>query len=104
MLHALMSQAFGAAKRVRTETEIGRLAVSVSFAAVELARKIFGGLDGKAVLLVGAGRWRAGRAAPRWTRARCRSTSPTAPGAAPRSWRADLGGHARCRFEQTARR
>ena len=55
MLHALMSQAFAVAKRVRTETEIGRFAVSVSFAAVELARKIFGSLDGKAVLLIGAG-------------------------------------------------
>ncbi len=55
VLHALMSQAFGAAKRVRTETEIGRLAVSVSYAAVELARKIFDGLEGRAVLLVGAG-------------------------------------------------
>jgi glutamyl-tRNA reductase len=55
VLHALMSQAFSAAKRVRTETEVGRLAVSVSYAAVELARKIFEGLAGKAVLLVGAG-------------------------------------------------
>ena len=54
-LHALMSQAFAVAKRVRTETEIGRYAVSVSYAAVELARKIFGALDGKAVLLIGAG-------------------------------------------------
>jgi len=54
-LHALMSQAFAVAKRVRTETEIGRFAVSVSFAAVELARKIFGSLDGKTVLLIGAG-------------------------------------------------
>ena len=55
LLHSLMSQAFGVAKRVRTETEVGRHAVSISFAAVELGRKIFGGLDGKAVLLVGAG-------------------------------------------------
>src|SRR5262245_14027971 len=54
VLHALMSQAFSAAKRVRSETEVGRLAVSISFAAVELARKIFEGLEGKAVLLVGA--------------------------------------------------
>jgi len=54
-LHALMSQAFAVAKRVRTDTEIGRYAVSVSFAAVELARKIFGSLRGKAVLLIGAG-------------------------------------------------
>jgi glutamyl-tRNA reductase len=55
LLHSLMSQAFNVAKKVRTETEIGRLAVSVSYAAVELARKIFGGLEGKSVLLVGAG-------------------------------------------------
>jgi glutamyl-tRNA reductase len=55
-LHALFTQAFAVAKRVRTETEIGRHAVSVSFAAVELAKKIFAGLGGKAVLLVGAGK------------------------------------------------
>ena len=55
VLSALMSQAFSVAKRVRTETEVGRLAVSVSSTAVELARKIFGSLEGKAVLLLGAG-------------------------------------------------
>src|SRR5712664_2545324 len=55
VLHALMNQAFSAAKRVRSETEVGRLAVSISYAAVELARKIFDGLEGKSVLLVGAG-------------------------------------------------
>jgi glutamyl-tRNA reductase len=55
-LHTLFTQAFAVAKRVRTETEIGRHAVSVSFAAVELARKIFAGLGGKAVLIVGAGK------------------------------------------------
>jgi glutamyl-tRNA reductase len=55
-LHALFSQAFAVAKKVRTETEIGRHAVSVSFAAVELAKKIFTGLEGRAVLLVGAGK------------------------------------------------
>jgi glutamyl-tRNA reductase len=55
-LHTLFTQAFTVAKRVRTETEIGRHAVSVSFAAVELARKIFAGLSGKAVLIVGAGK------------------------------------------------
>src|SRR5262245_9228589 len=54
-LHSLMSHAFGVAKKVRTETAVGRHAVSVSFAAVELARKIFSGLEGKAVLLLGAG-------------------------------------------------
>jgi glutamyl-tRNA reductase len=55
VLHALMSQAFAVAKRVRTETEIGRHAVSISFAGVELARKIFGTLEGRSVLLLGAG-------------------------------------------------
>jgi glutamyl-tRNA reductase len=54
-LHSLFTQAFTVAKKVRTETEIARHAVSVSFAAVELAKKIFGGLQGKTVLLVGAG-------------------------------------------------
>src|SRR5207253_1282320 len=46
---------FAVAKRVRTETDVARHAVSVSFAAVELAKKIFAGLDGRTVLLVGAG-------------------------------------------------
>jgi glutamyl-tRNA reductase len=55
-LHPLFSHAFKVAKRVRTETEIARHAVSVSFAAVELAKKIFDGLGGRAVLLVGAGK------------------------------------------------
>src|SRR5881296_1511028 len=55
-LHTLFTQAFTVAKRVRTETEIARHAVSVSFAAVELAKKIFAGLAGRAVLLVGAGK------------------------------------------------
>src|SRR5918996_6346115 len=47
-LHPLFSQAFNVAKRVRTETEIARHAVSVSFAAVELAKKIFDGLSRRA--------------------------------------------------------
>ena len=55
VLHALMAHAFNVAKKVRTETEVGRHAVSVSFAAVELARKIFASLDGRSVLLIGAG-------------------------------------------------
>ncbi|HWV37724.1 MAG TPA: glutamyl-tRNA reductase [Vulgatibacter sp.] len=49
-------RAFTVAKRVRNETQVGKLAVSMSFAAVELATKILGSLDGKAVLLVGAGK------------------------------------------------
>ncbi|MBI2491402.1 MAG: glutamyl-tRNA reductase [Candidatus Rokubacteria bacterium] len=55
-LHTLFTQAFAVAKKVRTETEIALHAVSVSFAAVELAKKIFAGLTGRAVLLVGAGK------------------------------------------------
>src|SRR5213594_4595390 len=55
-LHTLFTQAFTVAKKVRTETEIARHAVPVSFAAVELAKKIFAGLRGRAVLLVGAGK------------------------------------------------
>lgn len=56
MLDAVVSRAFGVAKRVRTETEIGANAVSISYAAVELAREIFGKLDRKRVLLIGAGK------------------------------------------------
>ncbi|MDP8988526.1 MAG: glutamyl-tRNA reductase [Acidobacteriota bacterium] len=55
-LDLVMTRAFNVAKRVRTETEIGSSAVSVSYAAVELARDIFGSLTGKRVLLVGAGK------------------------------------------------
>jgi glutamyl-tRNA reductase len=47
--------AFSSAKRVRTETEIGRSATSMASAAVSLATKVFGGLEEKKVLLVGAG-------------------------------------------------
>jgi glutamyl-tRNA reductase len=54
-LNRVLHKAFSVAKRVRTETGIATHAVSVSYAAVELARKIFGELDGKTVLLVGAG-------------------------------------------------
>lgn len=49
-------KAFSVAKRVRTETGIAENAVSMSFAAVELGREIFNSLDGKEVLLVGAGK------------------------------------------------
>jgi glutamyl-tRNA reductase len=55
-LHTLFTQAFTVAKKVRTETQIGRHAVSVAFAAVELAKKIFTTLAGKSVLLLGAGK------------------------------------------------
>jgi glutamyl-tRNA reductase len=55
ILNRLMHRAFFIAKRIRTETGIGGRAVSISYAAVELARKIFGSLEGKRVLLIGAG-------------------------------------------------
>ncbi|HXK09405.1 MAG TPA: glutamyl-tRNA reductase [Vicinamibacteria bacterium] len=56
VLNALRNRSVAAAKRARTETAIGRNAVSVSHVAVELARKIFGELRERAVLLVGAGK------------------------------------------------
>jgi len=55
ILNKLMHKAFSTAKKVRTETSIATQAVSISYAAVELAKKIFGDLSGKSVLLVGAG-------------------------------------------------
>jgi len=55
-LDNVLTRAFAVAKRVRSETEIGRSAVSVAYAAVELARQIFGQLCEKRVLLVGAGK------------------------------------------------
>ena len=55
-LSPLIHRAFFVAKRVRSETAISSAAVSVSFAAVELARKIFDRLSGRTVLLLGAGK------------------------------------------------
>jgi glutamyl-tRNA reductase len=55
VLHRLMHHAFHTAKRVRSETGIAANAVSVSYTAVELGRKIFGSLEGRTVLLIGAG-------------------------------------------------
>jgi glutamyl-tRNA reductase len=55
ILNRLMHKAFSVAKRIRTETDIGSSAVSISYAAVELAKKIFGNLKNKRVMLVGAG-------------------------------------------------
>jgi glutamyl-tRNA reductase len=55
ILDKFFAKAFSVAKRVRTETKVASSAVSVSYAAVELARKIFGDLTGKTVMLIGAG-------------------------------------------------
>ena len=55
ILNKLLHRAFFVAKKVRTETEIANSAVSISFAAVELAKKIFETLDYKKILLIGAG-------------------------------------------------
>lgn len=55
-LELLLTRAFNVAKRVRTETDIGTSAVSVSYAAVELAKEIFGSLADKKILVVGAGK------------------------------------------------
>jgi len=56
ILERLMQQCLRAAKRIRTETGISRHAVSVAFAAVALARRIFGELEGKRALLIGSGK------------------------------------------------
>jgi glutamyl-tRNA reductase len=55
ILNRLIHKSFSIAKRVRSETRIGSHAVSISYAAVELARKIFGELHDKRVMLIGAG-------------------------------------------------
>jgi len=55
ILNRLLHKTFLVAKRIRTETGIGDHAVSISYAAIELARKIFGDLEGRKVLLIGAG-------------------------------------------------
>ena len=55
LLNRLMHKSFSVAKRVRKETGIGDNAVSISYAAIELANKIFGDLSSKSVMLLGAG-------------------------------------------------
>ncbi len=55
ILNKILHHAFRVAKRVRSETGIANNAVSVSFAAVELAKKIFGAIEERNVLLIGAG-------------------------------------------------
>ena len=55
LLNRLFHSAFAAGKRVRSETALSEGAVSVSYAAVELAKKIFGNLKGRTVLVLGAG-------------------------------------------------
>lgn len=55
VLRRMFDQAVVCGRRVRTETDIARGAVSVSHVAVDLARQIFGNLNGKSVLLLGAG-------------------------------------------------
>ncbi len=55
ILNRLFHKTFFVAKKVRHETGIGDHAVSISYAAIELGKKIFGSLEGKHVLLIGAG-------------------------------------------------
>ena len=55
IVNRLLHKSFSVAKRVRTETAIASSAVSISFAAVELAKKIFGNLEGSRAMMVGAG-------------------------------------------------
>ncbi len=55
-LDNLFQRAILVGRRVRSQTEIGKGAISVSFAAIQLAKKIFGKLEGKKVLIIGAGK------------------------------------------------
>jgi len=55
VLRKLFDWSFNVGKRVRSETALGEGAVSISYAAVQLAKKIFGRLGGRRVLVVGAG-------------------------------------------------
>lgn len=55
-LEPLLQRTFTVAKKIRSETQIGSNSVSIASVAVDLARKIFGSLEGKTVLLVGAGK------------------------------------------------
>ncbi len=55
-LDAVLEKALAVAKRVREETAVGKLAVSTPAAALELARRIFGSLEGRKILLLGAGK------------------------------------------------
>ena len=55
LLNRLLKKSISVAKRVRTETKIAESEVSISFAAVELARKIFDDLPEKSFMLLGAG-------------------------------------------------
>ena len=56
IFNKLFRQSFEVGKRVRTETDIGENAVSISYAAVELAKKVFDTLAGRSILIVGAGK------------------------------------------------
>lgn len=56
VLNRLFKEALTLGKKVRTDTDIGESAVSISYAAVELAKRLFGELTHKSVLLVGAGK------------------------------------------------
>ncbi|WP_158748917.1 glutamyl-tRNA reductase [Acidobacterium sp. S8] len=55
-LERLLQSTFTVAKKVRNETQIGSSSVSIASVAVDLAKKIFGSLEGKSVMLVGAGK------------------------------------------------
>jgi len=55
ILNRLLHRTFFVAKKIRTETGIGSKAISISYVAIELARKIFDRLSGQKVLLIGAG-------------------------------------------------
>ena len=98
-LDALLTRAFAVAKRVRNETAVGTSAVSVASVAVDLAKKIFGNLDGKSIYLVGQGRCASWRRGICWPTEPAISMLPTAPTSARWPWRKIQTGEA-IPFEQ----
>jgi len=85
--HRLFHAAFVVGKRVRNETGLAEGAVSVSYAAMELARKIFGNLSGLNVLILGAGEMAELTGITCGRSASSRSRSPAGRWSRPRAWR-----------------
>src|SRR2546430_17342652 len=56
LFRSVLQKGLTVSKKVRNETAIGNAAISIPYAAVETARQLFGSLEGRKVLLLGAGR------------------------------------------------
>ena len=99
----MLTRAFNVAKRIRSETEIGQSAVSVSYAAVELAREIFGSLKQEARSDFGAGKMSEGRRGIFSALAPPRFSSPIARRSGRRNWRESFAAKW-CRYDSFPQR